>query len=127
MQRHSNQPSSKRQPPFKDPNRTFPVFYGFFKIMGKADALFIQDLIDWGSKLPNNKSNFFPCSVQFLEDNGWTRNEQRRRIRTLTQLGFIEIKTQGSPRQRWVRIDFSNIDCALAAMKAWGRPYEDFK
>lgn len=89
------------------------MFRSFFKIMGKLDGLFLQDLINFSATLPMTDDGWFRCTGVFLEENGWSIKEQETRLKSLRDNGYVETQRRGIPNERWVRIDFVHIETGL--------------
>ena len=86
--------------------------------LSKISFLFLENLIHLAcqSKIKKDKDDFFLCTVSFLKNHSmpWTRNEQKRQIRKLIQMGYIETKTKASKdsfktQYRWIKMNVENI------------------
>lgn len=101
-------------------SRFFIINGLLFRCLGlsKISFLFLENLIHLAcqSKIKKDKDDFFLCTVSFLKNHSmpWTRNEQKRQIRKLIQMGYIETKTKASKdsfktQYRWIKINVEKI------------------
>jgi hypothetical protein len=110
-----------------DSGNWFPFYRQFFLILPKLTGLFLQDLIN-RARFARRDGRWFLCSSSFLEDEGWTVDEQDNHLDRLRykprergtkgpkkpmKNPFVEIERRGSPPRRWVLIRWDCIHRAL--------------
>lgn len=96
--------------------RYFIFFRDFFLIMGKLEALILQDLINRAAIAEDKhrvKDGYFRCTIRYLEKAGWSEREQRTYLRPLIKAGFVKTKRQGLGALRWMKIDYPKLEEAL--------------
>ena len=92
----------------------FLFFRNFVRILGKVDALLLQDLINHAAHLKQDDDGFFLCTRAYLERSlCWTRHEQNKHLARLAEKGFIVVKKMGVPGRRYIKVCVESIEKAL--------------
>lgn len=91
------------------------------KLVGKLDAIFLQDLINRAAisrEGYKTADGWFMCSTSYLESL-WTVKEQEARFRSLVRAGYIKTEKRGQPTLRWVWIDLLKIEMDLDTLDGY--------
>lgn len=84
----------------------------FLYAMDPAEAIFLQYLINWSSRVNaiDLHDGWFYCSAKRIQkEMVMTIDTQTRRFKVLKGLGVIETKMEGMPAKRWILINYNKI------------------
>src|SRR5687768_55352 len=93
----------------------------FAQKFGINSALFIGDLLSKRQFLLTNNhlsspEEWFFCTVENVEEyTTLTKHEQQRCVEILSEAGILQLKYEGMPRRRHIRIKDSNLIDLLVA------------
>lgn len=81
------------------------------KEYGAIEAVFLSKIFGLA-----NQKEYFSCPISSLENSiGFSKKQQERIIKKLTDLEFIESKIRGFPPIRYIKINYENLpDCIKA-------------
>jgi len=98
----------------------FVCFDDYLWVMEPDEAWLLQIVINLGGRKPKNKTSlalwkdgWILCTVKYLLKRSKGRfrpNGQVRILKALQNLGIIEVKAQGSPPRRYVRVDLIRLE-----------------
>jgi hypothetical protein len=88
------------------------------QIMTASEALFWYDLLSYASldSATIDDEGYFLCTEEFLEKSAmeWTRDQQKRMTKSLSEKGLLRIKKQGAPATRWLFLDYIELERRLS-------------
>ncbi len=92
------------------------------------EALFLQMLMGVednapGHNTPESYTAFFLCTPDYLEEKeAWNRHDQIVYLNRLEPKGYVTTKIEGTPPQRWLRINYDTVERDLQQYKRTPRP-----